>query len=133
MKAKLYKNPSIEVRLRTKEIGYAVYATDDISKGDIIEECHHVPWKVDGPVKNFPKFMRPYRWKIKKNDTTMHTIVLGYGSIFNSEQNERVNVVGEYYQDNDIFIFTALRDIMKYEELCINYHESLYEDRTDTI
>ena len=60
MKDKLYRNPNIEVRLSTiPNSGYGVFATDDIKKGDIIEEC---VWTTQKTFK-YPTYVNyQYNW-----------------------------------------------------------------------
>ena len=84
MKKKLYKNPKIEIRLSklvTDQPEYGVFASDDIKKGELLEECHWIPFD---PIANKGFSNYNFRWpKDGEKRTVSSAIVLGYGAIFN--------------------------------------------------
>ena len=79
MKDKLFRNPNIEVRLSTiPNSGYGVFATDDIKKGDIIEEC---VWTTQKTFK-YPTYVNyQYYWD---KEESIFAMVFGVGCVFNS-------------------------------------------------
>ena len=132
--SKLYQNPGIYVKVcDDKNKGYGVFTETQIKSGDLIEECHHIPWRpgkvINGITDNF---MRHYRFGIMEIEDTgtynRHTIALGYGSIYNSSN--KPNVEWDYNESSNLMEFHALVDISPGDELCINYESTVDKNRT---
>jgi len=98
--------------------GRGVFATDTIKKGEIIEECHYIRLeetdflKLDNSVKEIS-----FAWPLFTPDS--HAIVLGFGSIYN--HNEDNNATWETDIEKDCYRFIAIKDIQFGQEICTNY------------
>ena len=123
-KDKLIHNDKIEVRKSILQ-GYGVFAKDFIKKGEILEECHlvEVP-KIPYP-NNKSEAYQHYEFVYPKGpiptpDTTIHVLSLGFGSIYNSSYfPDDSNATWE--NGDNIFIFKAIKDIKKDEEILLYY------------
>ncbi len=108
----LFKSNKIEVRESSLH-GYGVFANEDISKDEKIEECHCVIIRKDYAVgEELDVYTFGY-------DDTI-AIVFGFASIYNSSEGEDNQNV-EYSIENEIYTFKAIKDIKKDEELLLNY------------
>jgi len=148
MKNKLFLNNKIEIR-KSNIHGYGVFANAYIGEGELIEECHYA--KIEPPINGtidayhygWPKIkegtkitidpdtlqeLHPeLKYKIDNNiPFSQRTIVFGFGSMYNSSETKTTCNVN-WYNDliNDIFVFEAIKDIEKDEELCIHYSPEL--------
>ena len=113
----------IEIRKsKIKNAGRGVFATVDIKKGEVIEICPIIIlWDKDFPHVQ-ETLMIGYVYGYTGNSTM---IALGYGSLYNhlntpNAKYELVEHEGMKEQDSELYI-TALRPIMKNEEIYINY------------
>ena len=125
-KNKLLQSPKIEVRKSGKH-GYGVFAKENIVVGDRIEECWYMRILHDDHV-HAP--LQAYTFKLK-NETgpeDAHCLLFGYGSLYNcSETADTANVEVILNNEIDLFVFTAVKDIRKNEELCIYYGDYFWE------
>lgn len=121
MKDRLYNSNATEIRKSSpSRMGYGVFAKRDIEKAEIIEECYFISlistWeKVDEVLKD-------YVFSVRQGDPVA---VLGSGMIYN-HSNKDYNVCYRSDKENKIFIFKAVKDISKDEELFIDYDEGSY-------
>tara|TARA_R110000851_G_scaffold67656_1_gene152699 strand:+ start:277 stop:786 length:510 start_codon:yes stop_codon:yes gene_type:complete len=143
MKDKLLLNNKVEIR-KSSIHGYGVFAKEDIFKGEMIEECkyaiieppikgtifhYHYPWpKILSKVaitKETLKSANPELvFKIENGiDINQKTIVFGFAAMYNSAESNTLEHNIEWYTDlvEDLYIFQAIHDIAKDEELCIHY------------
>jgi len=107
--------------------GLGVFAIKPILEGEIIEECHLVtlPIKVgeNSGLLNDYRFLWPQR-----GDHKEHVIPLGYGCIYNHDDNN--NAFWKDHPRNKTFQFIATRDIQPGEEICTYYGgDSYWEER----
>ena len=125
MKDKLYHNPKLEVR-KSSIHGYGVFAKEDIKEGELLEECHY--YEVGGYFEddNFQKRMFFYFDGELPNGQPRERrcIVFGYTPLYNSvnKLNDR-NVWWKFKKhiSYKLFVFTAIKDIKKDEELLLGY------------
>tara|TARA_R100001377_G_scaffold84408_1_gene67890 strand:+ start:1158 stop:1664 length:507 start_codon:yes stop_codon:yes gene_type:complete len=142
MKDKLLLNNKVEIR-KSSIHGYGVFAKEDIFKGELIEECRYAiieppingnivsywyPWpkfkeEVTIDVMTLKKVQPNLLYKLDNNiEFQEKVIVFGYAPMYNTSKTELTRNI-DWYNDlvNDIFIFEAVMDIEKDEELCIHY------------
>ena len=132
MKERLFLN-KIEVK-KSKLSGYGLFAKKNIKVGEIIEECCYAT--IEPPI-NGTISMYHYSWPKEEDqshadeamDFSRRTIVFGFASMYNSSKTEAERNV-DWYTDtvNDIYIFKAVKDIKKGEELCIYYGDAFWEE-----
>ena len=105
--------------------GMGVFATTDIKKGQIVEECCvlRIPWKcIEDSVL--------LHYVFNGNDDENVSLVLGDGSIYN--HSSKPNVEPVWYQEEESYVcYCALRNIKKGEELFIDYGEEYWNYRSD--
>jgi SET domain-containing protein len=119
----LIYNPKIKVR-KSKIHGYGVFAIENIKQGEILEECHFMSigpqiWETISRTQlaryvfNYPKQAYPKEcaWP------------LGNGCIYNSSPTPNADWNTDVLRR--LFIFVAIKDIKKGEEICTNYEENI--------
>tara|TARA_B100000683_G_scaffold169650_1_gene163499 strand:- start:628 stop:1014 length:387 start_codon:yes stop_codon:yes gene_type:complete len=118
----LIQSRKIEVK-KSKIHGYGVFATDNIFKGEILEECHFmsIPYIKDIAKEYKGIFNYPFLFPIE-NPTEL-AWPFGYGCIYNSSKN--CNADWCIDSERRLFIFTAIKDIKKGEEICTNYEDNV--------
>lgn len=112
-------NPPRKINLRNSpKHGLGVFSTDKILKDEIIEVCSFLPFPQKREEKT-PVFSNYTFCFPRGEEWTTHALVMGYGSYYNHSINPSV----EWYtkDDENLFVFFALRDIEPDEELFINY------------
>jgi len=103
------------------EAGYGVFTKESIKKGEVIEVSRFVKVGFDtfnavddnilSVLYGFPKKRPDY-----------FGIVLGYGSLYNSSLDDKTNNVDWITDEvNEVFIYTAVIDIVEGSELYIYY------------
>ena len=94
--------------------GLGVFAKENISKGEIIEVCPLI--KLDVPHNS--DVLDDYRFYYPRNTAKDYVVVLGYGSIYNHNNQNNAD-----WRDGKpmTFEFFALRDIEPGEEICTRY------------
>ena len=129
MKDKLYHNPKLEVRKSSIE-GYGVFAKEDIKEGELLEECHYC--ELEGYIDddNFHRYLYSFFDGELPNGQKKehHCIVFGYASLYNSANEfEDVNIQNKLKKhiSYKLFVFTAIKDIKKDEELLQGYLEKV--------
>ena len=96
--------------------GRGVFATRDIKRGEVIEVCPAVMVESRDITKR--SFLWRYMWPLL-NDRGFSLIVLGYGSLYNHEENPNARKVwGKGWNDS---VFKARRAIAKGDEITVNY------------
>jgi SET domain-containing protein len=132
MKEKLFLN-RIEVR-KSKISGYGLFAKKNMKAGEIIEECYYATLElpITGSINKYH-----YSWPKSEGqhhsdpemDFTQRRIVFGYASYYNCCKTWEERSV-DWYTDsvNDIYVFKAVKDIKKGEELCIYYGDVFWDE-----
>jgi len=119
---KLIQPKKLEVRDSSIH-GYGVFATDDIKKDEIIEDCYiiKIPLK-----KGFlPHLFMDYKFKWKTESGDIEQVLpLGYGCIYNHSDN--YNATWRQILDKKIIQFYAVKDIKKGEEVLHWYGNKKY-------
>lgn len=107
------------IQVRASDLhGYGVFALEDIPKGKIIEHCYAITLK--NSIRNYPA-LHNYLFE----DSTKKgkcVILLGYGMIYNHAM-DLVNQNVKYWHlpEVSLFLFQAIKDIKKGDELLVNY------------
>ena len=101
--------------------GLGVFAGEKIRKGQIIEKCHYLI--VDHKYKELSNYLF--------DGGDKHILVLGFGSIYNHSASPNA----DYEKENNYpyFVFRAIRDIKKNEEILIDYGSEWFNHRNITI
>ena len=126
---KLQPPKSIEVRSSEVD-GYGVFATEDILKHEVLEECYYLlmshKWEnVDPILKQYVFAYIEHDWFARlhtpgeQKPPTSSVAVLGYGMIYNHSEENNVSYSRDH--DNKIFTYYTNREIKKGEELFIDY------------
>lgn len=105
--------------------GYGVFATEDIIRGEIIEECYAIKIPVKRGV--MPHLFADYKFRwINENDEIEEVLPLGFGCIYNHSKNN--NALWRQITEKKVIQFYALKDIKKGEEVCHFYGGDEYWD-----
>ena len=123
MKNILFFSDKLEVR-KSSIHGYGVFAKSNIVKNELLEECHYI--KIDVLDDNINKYK--YNWPRTLKDFKYHTLPLGFACIYNSTKSNGDNNV-DWDTDiiNNIYVFRAIKDIEKDEELLVYYGDNYWE------
>jgi len=116
MKEKLIFNPKIEVR-KSDIHGWGVFAKEKIKMGEILEETSFlvIPMsKGEGS-----SIFVDYRFNYPRTDWEKQVIPFGFACIYNHSNTP--NATWETDTDNELFIFIAIKDIEKDQEICTYY------------
>lgn len=119
---KIQKHNKIEVR-KSPVHGLGVFATDKISKGELIEECPLIFLNTKKGETNYCLIDYTFVWP-KGSEWTNHVITLGYGALYNHSNDP--NATWENNLENTTFNFVAIRDIEKDEEIFTFYGDESY-------
>lgn len=115
------KMPS-KIEVKSSPIhGLGVFATEKIYKGEIIEECPLITITFMEAATS--SILYRYRFLYPIQNPTENVIPLGYGCIYNHNDNNNATWVEGKYR---MFNFIALRDIESGEEIFTKYGESMY-------
>jgi SET domain-containing protein len=129
MKDKLIFNDKIEIR-KSKLHGWGVFAKSDIKSGEILEEDSFliIPMSQNESSSIFID----YRFNFPRTNSKCQVIPFGFSCLYN--HSEKPNAAWETNDENNLFIFSAIRDIKKDEEICIYYGDINYwnEGRSHT-
>jgi|TARA_R110000796_G_scaffold3094_18_gene11966 SET domain-containing protein len=122
-KDKLIVNPKLEIR-KSDIHSYGVFATENISVGDKLEECWYLRVLNEDHVH---EPLKSYTFRLKNNvgPEDAYCLLFGYGSIYNKSKDKKI-VNAEVLLNNviDLFVFTAVRNIKKNEEVCIYHNDN---------
>lgn len=122
MKDRLYFNNKIEMR-KSPINRWGVFAKDDIAAGEILEE---IPFLIVPMAKGETSgLFLDYRFNFPSGgDWKYQVLPLGFACIYN---HSNIPNAGWYTdEENEIFIFTANKNIKKDEEICTYYGDVNY-------
>jgi len=121
MKDKLIFNNKIEVR-RSPIHGWGVFAKEDIKAGEILEETYFliIPMSANESSSIFID----YRFNFPRTRPLYQVIPFGFACIYN--HSDKANAGWETDENNDLFVFFAIKDIKKDEEICTYYGNENY-------
>lgn len=107
--------------------GLGVFASVDISEGEIIELCPYIIIDDD----DLAEFNRLNDYLFSSPDQEGdYLVVLGYAMMYN--HNDQPSAEWEIDDDDNRFVrFTALRDIKEGEEITQSYGKDYWESRED--
>ena len=115
MKTKLFQSKKIEVR-KSSIHGYGVFANSKISKGELLEECHYIPLIQKDDIT------KKYIFNWPAHTPTKTVLSLGFGSMYNAANSKKERTATwDTDLDNDILIFSTLKNIKADEEILIWY------------
>jgi len=103
----------------TDEKGYGVFTDKFIKKEELIETCYCI--KADDPISNS---LHDYIFNYPKINAIEHVLPLGFGCIYNHDENYNA-----LWFDSKIpyhFDFIAQRDINISEEICTYYGDNYW-------
>ena len=98
--------------------GRGVFASSNIKKGEILEECHFIKVQED----NYPQILRDHFFSWPKGVGDSLAICLGYGSIFN-HSDSNFNADWDTDTKKNRIIFFAVDNIQEGEEIFTNYQK----------
>jgi SET domain-containing protein len=127
MKDKLFVNNKLEKRKTPITNGYGIFANAKIKKGEMLEECHFIPFN-----SQTAKGLENYCFRFPKDGDEPYicdAMPLGYGCIYNHANDEDQNADWDTDAENSLFIFEAIKDIQKGEEIFVNYGARWWEYR----
>lgn len=104
-------------KLSNGEFNRGVFATRNISKGELIHEAPVIPYPNEEHVHIEKTILDDYVFEYGANHTA---VLLGYGSLFNHSYTP--NATYDINFDNHTFDFFAYTDIQAGEEILINYN-----------
>ena len=113
--------PIVELIVKTTaEKGRGVFAGQDISRGTLINISHLLLFPATDEPSPEKEILSHYTYTVGSNQA----LALGIGSLFN---HCRRNNVGFVIDKTNMYIrYTAICDISKGSELCINYGNNLW-------
>ena len=144
-KDKLIHSDKIEIR-KSDVHGYGVFAKEFIKKGEILEECHLIEvlaadqndyTKLQGDLSYYVfTWPRPDMDEIISGDfgpSDIKKIVIptGFGLVYNSSKDAYGANANWIDTGENIFIFKAVKNINKDDEILINYSQFLYNRKLD--
>lgn len=99
--------------------GRGVFASENIKKGEILEECHFIKMTKD---HDYPEIIKEHVFAWPKSIGDSLVICLGYGSIFN-HSDDSFNADWETDTRKNKIIFFATSDIQSGDEIFTNYQK----------
>ena len=126
MQGKLYHSGAIEVK-GSPVHGYGVFATRDLQKGEVLEECYYLALttqfhRVDDALKDYVFLNNDLGTSGKSS-----AVVLGSGMIYNHRSNP--NVLYKKDKARKVFIYYMDADAGSGEELFVSYGEGAYSTK----
>lgn len=121
MKDKLYFNPNIEVR-RSPIHGWGVFAREDLKAGEILEEIYFL--KIPMGKNEGSSIFVDYRFNFPRTNPDYQVIPFGFACIYNHSNNP--NARWDTDTEEELFIFSTIKDIKKDEEICTYYGNENY-------
>lgn len=116
MKEILYFNNKIEMR-KSPIHGWGIFAKDFITIGEILEEEPYLIIPMS-PNESSSLFI-DYRYNFPRENSKHQVIAFGFSCIYNHSNDP--NAKWETDEENNIFIFSTIKDIQKDEEIFIYY------------
>ena len=122
-------SPLVPVNADDGEPGRGVFARVPFTAGDIIEVCPAiVEWYIkDAKKMHAALYQYCFSWG---SDDKANGLLLGFGSLYNHSV-ENANMANEMWNDEEVMVFYALRDIKVGEELLFDYSGGDEEIRND--
>ncbi len=109
--------------------GLGVFATQNIAKGEILEDCPVMPL---GSELSATDVFTDYRFDYPKGvGSNLRVLTLGLGAIFNHSDNNNAYWINHPGIEN-VFRFVTTTSIAKGEEVCISYGGSKLQDEQKT-
>lgn len=103
--------------------GLGVFATEDIKKGEILEDC---PVKLLGDELSATPVFADYRFNYPKDvGSKQRVLALGLGAVFNHADDNNAYWINHPVIEN-VFRFIADKDITRGEEICTSYGSASY-------
>ena len=118
-------NPFLRDGVFLKESKYGgkgVFTNKPIKQGEVVEIAPYLLVPINDISKN--NTLKDYVFQC---DDCNHLLVLGYGSMYNHQDNP--NLRYQYNDDQTMFSYLANRDIECNEELCISYGDGYWLGR----
>lgn len=117
MKEKLISNDKIEVR-KSPIHGWGVFAKNDIKSGEILEENPFLIIPMS-PGESSSIFI-DYRFNYPSGNNSRYQVIpFGFSGLYNHSETPNAQWVTD--EENELFIFTAIKDIKKDEEILTYY------------
>jgi SET domain-containing protein len=122
MKDRLYFNNKIEMR-KSPIHRWGVFAKEDITSGEILEE---IPFLIIPMAKGeVSGLFLDYRFNFPSGENWKYqTLPLGFACIYNHSNTPNAGWYTD--EENEIFVFTANKNIKKDEEICTYYGDVNY-------
>jgi SET domain-containing protein len=129
MKDRLIFNTKLEVR-RSPIHGWGVFAREDIKAGEILEETYFL--KIPTSANEASSIFIDYRFNFPRTRPNNQVIPFGFACIYNHSNSP--NASWETDDVNELFIFFAIKNIKKDDEICTYYGDENYwkDGRTHT-
>lgn len=123
----LYRHPALLVA--RCQFGWGVFTTQALEKNELVEECSYIAYgRPPGHTE-----LNDYAFHMETPpgkppvEGGYHTLVLGYGSLYNhSYQN---NIIYYFDPERDLYLYHAAQRIEPWEQLFINYGENWWVSR----
>jgi SET domain-containing protein len=103
--------------------GLGVFAKENIKKGEIIEECPFLKLPIEMGQRSTLLMNHRFAWP-KGSGPFEHVVAMGYASYYNHSNEPNADWDNNF--DNETFLFTALKDIKKGEEIFVWYGDDNY-------
>ena len=118
----LIQSRKLEVK-KSNIHGYGVFANENINKGEVLEECHFMSIPYTTVFDKKYNQILDYGFKYPIEDPSELAWPLGNGCIYNSSKNN--NADWNLDLERRLFIFRAIKDIKKGEEICTYYEDNV--------
>lgn len=117
--------PSKKIYLKNSPIhGLGVFALNDITVNEIIEECPILSLPLKFPDSS-PLFIDyRFNWPSGSIEWEEQVLALGFGSFYNHNENPNAYWISDY--EKRTFRFICLKDIKKDEEILVYYGDVNY-------
>lgn len=116
IKNTLIFNNKIEIR-RSPIHGWGIFAKDDIKSGEILEESLFLILPIAKGESSY--LLLDYRFNYPRMNSEHQVVVFGFSSFYNHSNTP--NAKWETDEENQLFIFEAIKDINKDEEILVYY------------
>lgn len=116
MKLELYSNHKIQVR-KSSIHGWGVFAKEDIKSGEILEENPFLV--IPMGANEYSSLFIDYRFNYPRVNSQKQVLPFGFSGLYNHSDDP--NALWETDVENEIFIFKAIKDILKDEEILVYY------------
>lgn len=117
----LIRSPHAFIKNTGTEKGRGVYANRSYKKGEVVEKCLVII--IDQSFQKLPEELKKivFDWGVlAETHKRESAIALGFGSMYNHD--DPANMKYQADLEQELLIFTTVREINKGEELTINYN-----------